>query len=74
VELEVSDDGEGLPPEVRKHLFSPVKSTKGRGHGGLGLSVVKQLVDDMEGVINCRTGSAGTAFKVLFPMAESNEE
>ncbi len=72
VELEVSDTGTGLPPEIQEHLFSPVKSTKGRGHGGLGLSVVKQLVDDMEGVVNCRTGSAGTAFRVLFPMAENN--
>jgi HD-like signal output (HDOD) protein/two-component sensor histidine kinase len=72
VELEVSDTGGGLPPEIQQHLFSPVKSTKGRGHGGLGLSVVKQLVDDMEGIVNCRTGSAGTAFRVLFPMADTN--
>lgn len=73
VELEVSDTGTGLPPAIQQHLFSPVKSTKGRSHGGLGLSVVKQLVDDMEGIINCRTGSAGTTFRVLFPMAENNE-
>jgi signal transduction histidine kinase len=73
VELEVADTGDGLPPQVRKHLFSPVQSTKGRGHGGLGLSVVKQLIDDMEGIINCRTGSAGTAFRVLFPMADETE-
>jgi len=73
VELEVSDTGTGLPPDVQQHLFSPVKSTKGRSHGGLGLSVVKQLVDDMEGIINCRTGSAGTTFRVLFPIAENNE-
>jgi nitrogen-specific signal transduction histidine kinase len=69
VELEVSDTGNGLPPDVQKHLFSPVQSTKGRSHSGLGLSVIKQLVDDMEGIINCRTGSAGTAFRVLLPMA-----
>ncbi len=69
VELEVADTGSGLPESIRAKLFSPVKSTKGRGHGGLGLSVVKQLVDDMEGIINCRTGSAGTAFRVLFPAA-----
>lgn len=72
VELEISDTGGGLPPDIQKHLFSPVKSTKGRGHGGLGLSVVKQLVDDMEGIINCRTGGEGTAFRVLFPMADNN--
>lgn len=74
VELEVSDTGGGLPEDVQTHLFSPVKSTKGRSHGGLGLSVVKQLVDDMEGIVNCRTGSAGTAFRVLFPMADNHEK
>ncbi|MDI9246095.1 HDOD domain-containing protein [Marinobacter sp. CHS3-4] len=74
VELEVTDTGDGLPPTVQQNLFSPVKSTKGQGHGGLGLSVVKQLVDDMEGIINCRTGSAGTTFRVLFPMAVKNQE
>jgi two-component system, NtrC family, nitrogen regulation sensor histidine kinase GlnL len=73
VELEVADTGEGLPSDIQRNLFSPVKSTKGRGHGGLGLSVVKQLVDDMEGIVNCRTGSAGTAFRVLFPMADKNK-
>jgi signal transduction histidine kinase len=72
-EMEVSDTGSGLQKDIQKHLFSPVNSTKGRGHGGLGLSVVKQLVDDMDGIINCRTGSAGTTFKVLFPMAENKE-
>ena len=73
VELEVSDTGNGLAPDIQKHLFSPVKSTKGRGHGGLGLSVVKQLTDDMEGIINCHTGGAGTAFRVLLPMADSKD-
>lgn len=73
VELEVSDTGNGLPPDIQRHLFFPVNSTKGRSHGGLGLSVVKQLVDDVGGVINCRTGSSGTTFKVLFAMAENNE-
>ncbi|HKK54959.1 HDOD domain-containing protein [Marinobacter sp.] len=73
VELEISDTGNGLPPDIQKHLFSPVNSTKGRSHGGLGLSVVKKLVDDVEGIINCRTGNSGTTFKVLFAMAEKNE-
>lgn len=70
VELEVSDTGGGLPANIQARLFSAVKSSKGDGHGGLGLSIVKQLVDDMEGIISCRTGSTGTTFRVLFPMAE----
>ncbi len=72
VELEIADTGKGIPAEIRKNLFSPVRSTKGKGHSGLGLSVVKQLIDDMEGIINCRTGRGGTAFRILFPSAANN--
>ena len=69
VELEISDSGRGIPDEVRDTLFSPVKTTKGEGHSGLGLSIVKQLVDDMEGIIACRTGQEGTTFRILLPAA-----
>lgn len=73
VELEIADTGNGIPADIRTHLFSPVRSTKGKGHSGLGLSVVKQLIDDMEGIINCRTGRGGTAFRILFPSAANNK-
>lgn len=73
VELEIADTGKGIPADIRKNLFSPVGSTKGKGHSGLGLSVVKQLIDDMEGIINCRTGRGGTAFRILFPSAANNK-
>ncbi|MDX1557478.1 MAG: HDOD domain-containing protein [Marinobacter sp.] len=69
VELEIADTGRGMPGEVRDTLFSPVKTTKGEGHSGLGLSIVKQLVDDMEGIIACRTGQEGTTFRILLPAA-----
>lgn len=35
----------------------------------MGLSIVKQLVDDMEGIIACRTGQEGTTFRILLPAA-----
>ncbi|MGM0769207.1 MAG: HDOD domain-containing protein [Pseudomonadota bacterium] len=69
VELEVSDTGTGLPDHVRDHLFAPVNTTKGDGHNGLGLSIVKQLIDDMEGIIACRSGGEGTSFRILLPAA-----
>lgn len=73
VELEITDSGRGIPDEVRDTLFSPVKTTKGEGHSGLGLSIVKQLVDDMEGIIACRTGQEGTTFRILLP-ADSHKK
>lgn len=69
VELEITDTGNGIPGDIRDTLFSPVRTTKGDGHSGLGLSIVKQLVDDMEGIIACRTGQEGTTFRILLPAA-----
>jgi HD-like signal output (HDOD) protein/two-component sensor histidine kinase len=69
VELEITDTGRGIPDDIRDTLFSPVKTTKGQAHSGLGLSIVKQLVDDMEGIIACRTGQEGTTFRILLPAA-----
>ena len=69
VELEVSDTGPGLPEAVKNQLFEPVNTTKGEDHSGLGLSIVKQLIDDMEGIIACRTGPTGTTFRILLPAA-----
>lgn len=73
VEMVVTDTGAGIPESLRKALFTPGKTTKGEGHSGLGLSIVKQLVDDMEGIIACHTGQEGTTFRLLLP-ATSHED
>ncbi|TBW57990.1 HDOD domain-containing protein [Marinobacter halodurans] len=69
VELVIEDSGEGIPESVRNRLFKPVRSTKGPTHSGLGLSIVKQLMDDMEGIVSCKTSDRGTSFRLLLPAA-----
>ncbi|MCH8497068.1 MAG: HDOD domain-containing protein [Marinobacter sp.] len=71
IELIVEDNGPGIPPEMQAQLFSPVQSSKGSGHSGLGLSIVKQLMDDMEGIIGCRTDQTGTSFRLLLPTIQN---
>jgi signal transduction histidine kinase len=69
----VHDNGPGISGEIRKILFSPMKSTKGIGHSGLGLSIVKNLLDGIDGTIVCRSNadsrikSTGTQFQILIP-------
>lgn len=68
VAINISDNGPGLPESVKRHLFEPVASTKNGGHSGLGLSIVKKLIDDMEGSIVCRSSAeTGTEFQILIP-------
>ncbi|MES2316433.1 MAG: HDOD domain-containing protein [Pseudomonadota bacterium] len=67
VELVVSDDGPGLPPEVMANLFAKVHSTKEGQHRGLGLSIVHGLVQKIGGLVSCRSGRGGTSFELLLP-------
>ena len=68
VEVTVSDDGPGIPPQVLANLFKPVATTKGEGHQGLGLSIVRNLVNELGGRISCRGGDGGgTLFQILLP-------
>jgi signal transduction histidine kinase len=69
-ELCVKDSGPGIPPEVLAHIFAPVRSTKGEGHQGLGLSIVYGLVKKARGFIACRSSHKGTSFEMLFPVRE----
>ena len=66
-EICVADDGPGIPAEILPDLFTPVQSTKGEGHAGLGLTIVKNLVNEMQGSISCRSSDKGTSFHILLP-------
>ena len=70
VEIAVADDGPGFPEALRARLFQPVTSAKGEGHAGLGLSIVKNLVEELGGLVSCRPNSGGgTIFLILLPHA-----
>lgn len=66
--ITISDDGPGISEAVKKHLFTPTASTKIGQHGGLGLSVVKRLMDENGGMIVCKSDDQGTQFQLLLPI------
>jgi hypothetical protein len=69
VAIDVSDDGPGIDPEIREHLFEPFFSTKNsRGNSGLGLSIVKSIVEQHGGEIQVVPRSPrGTCFRITLP-------
>lgn len=67
IEIEVADNGPGIPAEVMAQLFEPVRTSKGGQHAGLGLAIVKSLVKQMKGHIDCRSGIHGTRMRILLP-------
>ena len=68
VEIEISDTGPGIPDEILKNIYKPVTSTKGKRHSGLGLSIVKNLLDELGSTITCKTEKTGTTFSIHFPV------
>lgn len=68
IEISIRDNGPGIPPQIMENLFKPVTSTKGSKHAGLGLSIVKSMVDELRGRIFCQSSAtSGTAFQILLP-------
>ena len=69
VRLSISDEGEGIPEEIRDQIFDPFFSTKETGKGtGLGLSVVYGIVKKHRGWINVYSEvGKGTRFTIYLP-------
>ena len=72
--VEVSDDGPGIPPDVAENVFDPFFTTKPKG-SGLGLSIVRKIVDAHDGRIDVRTAPGqGTTIRVTLPVTDSDDE
>ena len=71
VEVEVADDGPGLPEEARERIFEPFVSTKPDGIG-IGLSICRTIVEAHGGTIALDTGTRrGTRFRFSVPVFEA---
>lgn len=70
-QVEVSDTGQGIPPEVLPHIFEPFFTTKSPEEGtGLGLSICQQIVRAHGGELLVRSEPGkGAVFTVLLPAA-----
>lgn len=68
VEIVISDKGPGFTQAVLSTLFQPTTSTKGSGHSGLGLSISKNLINEMGGTISCRSSNKGASMQILIPI------
>ncbi|MHC4973041.1 MAG: ATP-binding protein [Planctomycetota bacterium] len=64
-EIEVEDEGPGIPDEVKDSLLQPFVTTKAAGIG-LGLAVVAQVAEEHGAELDFRTGQRGTTFRLRF--------
>ncbi len=69
VRLTIADTGTGIPPEIIKTVFEPFVSTKGEKGTGLGLWIVKGIIENHSGKMRVKSRlGRGTVFKIDLPV------
>jgi two-component system sensor histidine kinase PilS (NtrC family) len=66
VAVRVSDDGPGIPADIRERLFDPFFTTK-PGGSGLGLAIVHRAIEAHRGLVFFDSAGQGTRFTVILP-------
>ena len=73
LQLEIIDDGPGLPPEIASEVFEPFVS--GRENGtGLGLALVSKIISEHDGWISVDSVPGRTVFRISLPVAPKEEK
>ena len=69
VEVSIADNGPGIPETIQNRIFEPFFTTKQIGKGtGLGLDVVRRIVDQHAGSLKLESQPGRTAFIISFPI------
>ena len=68
VVVAIIDSGKGISDEIKSRLFDPFFTTKPQGEGsGMGLDIVKRIIDKHKGKIEVRSLSGDTEFRIHIP-------
>jgi signal transduction histidine kinase len=70
--VEVADNGPGIPAEAKDKVFDLFFTTKAKG-SGLGLAVVRRIVDAHDGRLDLHTSPKGTTVRVTLPVAGGDD-
>jgi signal transduction histidine kinase len=69
-QIVVSDSGPGVPARIRERIFEPFFTTRARGNG-IGLTIVKSVVEAHQGVVSLAETPRGATFIIDLPAEES---
>jgi two-component system nitrogen regulation sensor histidine kinase GlnL len=73
LQIEIIDDGPGLPPDIAEDIFDPFVS--GRENGtGLGLALVSKIISDHDGWISVTSVPGKTVFRLSLPMEQTRKK
>ena len=67
LELQVIDNGPGIPEEIRERIFYPLVSGR-RGGSGLGLTLAQSFIQQHQGTVECDSRPGHTCFTIRMPL------
>lgn len=67
----ISDNGPGIPENIRETLFYPMVTSRPDG-SGLGLSIAQSIVERHNGLIECDSEPGRTVFRIVLPLRKEN--
>ena len=71
VSVQITDSGNGIPEDVQQKIFEPFFTTKPSGEGsGLGLDIVKKIIDRHHGTLDVTSSPGRTCFSVNLPIGK----
>jgi PAS domain S-box-containing protein len=73
--VSITDNGQGIPAEIMPKIFEPFFTTKPAGEGsGLGLDIVKKIIEKHQGSISVNSAPGHTTFTVSLPLEPTNKK
>ena len=72
IEIQIQDDGPGIPEPIRAQIFQPFVSNKPAGQG-LGLAVVSKIIKAHDGIIEVNSRPSKTIFSILLPLSHESQ-
>ncbi len=70
IKLEITDNGPGIPADIRDRIFYPLVSGT-EGGSGLGLTLAQTFITQHHGMIECESEPGNTRFTILLPIETS---
>jgi two-component system nitrogen regulation sensor histidine kinase GlnL len=72
LELQVIDNGPGIPEDIRERMFYPLVSGR-EGGSGLGLTLAQNFIQQHHGTIECTSRPGHTAFVIRLPLDQESQ-
>ena len=67
IKLQITDNGPGIPVDIRDRIFYPLVSGT-EGGSGLGLALAQTFITQHHGMIDCESAPGKTTFTILLPI------